>query len=56
MIEKRGNKWAVVHAHPQKPGSKRDKPPGTVIATFDTKAQAQAMHKAIMASQNRLRK
>lgn len=51
MVVKRGDKWCVVHAHPQKPGSKTDKPPGTVIKCFDTKQDAKAMHRAILISQ-----
>ena len=49
-VEKRGDKWCVVHGHPQKAGSKTDKPEGTVIKCFDTKAEADAMHRAIMAN------
>ena len=49
-VEKRGNKWCVVHGHPKKPGSKTDKPEGSIIKCFPTKAEADAMHKAIMAN------
>lgn len=48
-------KWCVVHSHPQKPGSSRDKPPGTIIKCFPHTAEgrerALAMHRAILASQ-----
>jgi len=44
-VEKRGNKWCVVHGHPKKPGSKTDKPEGSIIKCFPTKAEADAMHK-----------
>lgn len=50
-VVKRGNQWCVVHGHPQKPGSKTDKPEGTVIKCFSTKKQADAMHRAIMANE-----
>ena len=53
MVVKRGNKWCVVHAHPQKKGSKTDKPEGTVIKCFGTKAEADRMHRAILANQNK---
>ena len=56
MIRKRGNKWCVLHGHPKKAGSKTDKPPGTIIKCFKTKAEAQAMHRAILMSQARKRK
>lgn len=59
MVVKRGNKWCVVHAHPQKPGSKTDKPPGTPIHCYEfipgnkrsearAKAKANKMHRAIV--------
>lgn len=51
MVEKIGNSYCVVHGHAQKPGSKTDKPKGTVIKCFNTKAEAEAMHKAIIISQ-----
>ena len=50
-VVKRGDRWCVVHGHPQKPGSPTDKPPGTIIKCFPTKAQAEAMHRAIIISQ-----
>ena len=50
MIVKRGKKWCVAHGSPKKPGSKTDKPKGTIIKCFDTKAEAEAMHRAIMAN------
>lgn len=49
------NKWGVFHAHPQKPGSKTDKPAGTLIKAFRTKKEASAMHRAIMASESKRR-
>jgi hypothetical protein len=49
-VEKRGNQWCVVHGSPRKPGSKTDKPEGTVIKCFDIKKDADAMHRAIEAS------
>ncbi len=51
-IAKRGNKWCVLHAHPKKPGSKTDKPKGSVIACHDTKKKALAQHRAIMANES----
>ena len=56
MVEKHGNRWCVVHGHPKKPGSKTDKPKGTIIKCFDTKAEAEAMHTAILLSQMRSKK
>lgn len=53
MIEKRGDKWCVLHGHPQKEGSKTDKPIGSVIKCFPTEKQAIAMHQAIIISQQR---
>ena len=50
-VEKRGDKWCVIHGHPMKPGSKTDKPEGSIIHCFPTKAQADRMHKAIIISQ-----
>jgi len=50
MIVKRGNKYCVVHAHSKKKGSKTDKPAGTVIKCFNTRKEAEAMHKAILAN------
>jgi hypothetical protein len=52
-VVKRGKKWCVVHGHPKKKGSKRDKPKGTVIKCFASKKKAQAMHTAIILSQKR---
>jgi hypothetical protein len=51
MVEKRGDKYCVLHGHPMTPGSKTDKPIGSVIKCFDTEAEAQAMHKAILISE-----
>lgn len=53
MIEKRNGKYCVVHGHPKKPGSKTDKPEGSVIKCFDTLAEAEKMHKAIIISQQK---
>lgn len=50
-VVKRGDSWCVIHGHPQKPGSKTDKPIGSVIKCFPTREQAEAMHKAIIISQ-----
>lgn len=55
MVIKRGNKWCVVHGSPQKAGSKTDKPKGSVIKCFDTKAEADAMHRAIIISKKERR-
>jgi len=42
VVEKRGNKWCVVHCHgPDK---------GKVIKCFPTRKQAEAMHRAIQAN------
>ena len=59
MIKYYPDKVCVVHGHPQKPGSARDKPKGTPIkcwsySTWGKKEaikKAQAMHYAIMKSQ-----
>ena len=51
MIVKKAGAWAVVHAHPQKAGSKRDRPIGTVIKLHKTKQAAAAHHRAILLSQ-----
>ena len=51
MIVKKKGGWAVVHAHPQKAGSKRDKPIGTVIKVHKTKKAAVSHHNAILISQ-----
>lgn len=53
MIKKVGKKWAVVHGHAKKKGSKTDKPMGTVMATFTTKKAALRMHRAIIISKKR---
>jgi len=54
FVVKRGDKWCVIHGHPQKPGSETDKPDGSVIKCFpgtpEGKKQAEAMHKAIIIS------
>jgi len=55
-VEKRGDRWCVVHGHPMKPGSKTDKPIGSVIKCFPTKAEADRMHKAIIISQIKRKK
>lgn len=63
-VEKRGNKWCVVHGHPKKKGSKRDKPPGTAIHCYkfgsgtdntedEARQKAFKMHYAIAKSQER---
>lgn len=49
MVKKLNGKWCVVHAHPKRPGSKTDKPPGTP----EGKRKADAMHTAILLSQQR---
>lgn len=61
MIKVRGGYVCVVHGHPQKKGSKRDKPIGTAIKCYSIKKygkkgamkKAQAMHFAIRSSQQR---
>lgn len=50
FVEKRGDKWCVIHGSPITPGSKTDKPIGSIIKCFPTKAQADRMHKAIIIS------
>jgi DNA adenine methylase len=54
-VVKRGGKWCVVHGHPMKPGSKTDKPIGSIIKCFpgtsEGKARAIAMHRAIIISE-----
>ena len=50
MVVKRGNRWCVVHGSPKRPGSKTDKPRGTVIKCFTSKEEAQKMHTAILLS------
>ncbi len=52
FVRKRGSRWCVVHGSPQT-GGPRDKPPGSVIKCFPTKAEADRMHRAIMASKAR---
>jgi len=53
MIERRGNKYCVVHGHTQKKRSKTDKPIGTIIKCFNSLKEATAMHNAIIISQRR---
>lgn len=55
MVEKRGDKWCVLHAHALNTGSATDKPPGTIIKCFDTKEEANAMHQAIVLSEAKRR-
>jgi hypothetical protein len=60
-VEKRGGSWCVLHGHPQKEGSKTDKPPGTAIHCYSiaefgeegARKKAMAMHYAITQSQAR---
>lgn len=52
-IAKRGGKWCVLHGHPKKKGSKTDKPKGATIACHNTRKEALAQHRAIMASKSR---
>lgn len=52
-VEKRGDKYCVVHGHAQKEGSDTDKPKGTSIKCFDNAKEAYAMHTAIVESQKR---
>jgi hypothetical protein len=52
-VEKRGDKYCVVHGHAQKEGSSTDKPKGTAIKCFDNAKEAYAMHYAIVQSQKR---
>ncbi|MEX2753977.1 MAG: hypothetical protein Q6365_001195 [Candidatus Sigynarchaeota archaeon] len=52
-VEKRGNKWCVLHGHPQKAGSETDRPAGSVIKCFNTAKEAYAMHYAIVKSEER---
>jgi len=51
VVEKRGNKWCVIHGHVKKSGSKTDKPKGTIIKCFNNKSQAIAMRRAIILSE-----
>ena len=57
MVKKIDGKWCVVHGHPRKPGSKTDKPVGTIIKCYPGtpagKEKATAMHTAILLSQQR---
>lgn len=61
MVEKRGAYYCVVHGHPRKPGSKTDKPKGTIIKCYSiekfgdagAKKRAMAQHAAILISQQR---
>ena len=57
MVRKKNGKWCVLHGHPQKKGSKTDKPIGAVIKCFpgtpEGKAQALAMHAAILLSEKK---
>jgi len=56
MVKVYEDRACVVHAHAQKPGSKRDKPPGVPIKCYSFKEygkkgavkKAYAMHTAIM--------
>jgi hypothetical protein len=43
-VEQRGNRWCVVHCHGEEAG--------TVIKCFDTRAEAEAMHRAIQAQKH----
>jgi hypothetical protein len=64
MVVKRGGRWCVMHSSPQRPGSKTDKPPGTIIKCYSiatygdkgTRQRALAMHRAIEASKAAARK
>jgi hypothetical protein len=47
-VRKKGDKWAVVHCSKGKKGK--------VIAYHDTKKEAMAQHKAIMANKKRRKK
>lgn len=51
MVEKRGDKYCVLHGHAMNLESTTDKPIGAVIKCFDTKEEAEAMHKAIIISE-----
>ena len=42
VVEKRGNKWCVIHCH--------GKEAGKIIACHDTKKKAEAQHRAIQVS------
>jgi len=60
-VEKRGDEWCVLHGHPQKTGSKTDKPAGTPIHCYSiaefgeegARKKAMAMHYAIQMSEAR---
>lgn len=52
-IAKRGSKYCVLHGHPKKKKSKRDKPKGSVIACHPTKARAVAQLRAINISKRK---
>jgi hypothetical protein len=56
MVKKRGKKFCVLHGSPQKPGSKIDKPAGSVIKCFPTPKQAEKMHSAIQISKAKRKK
>lgn len=61
MVKRIGDSYAVVHGHPKKSGSERDKPKGTAIKKYSIKKygkkgaaeKAQKMHYAIVKSQER---
>ena len=44
VVERRGNKWCVIHCH--------GKNAGKIIACHDTKEEAEAQHRAIQASKH----
>lgn len=58
-VEKRGQYWCTVHGHAKKPGSKTDKPKGSIIKCYSiakygdagAKRRALDQHKAIAISQ-----
>lgn len=56
VVEKKGDKWCVLHGHAKKPGSKTDKAKGEVIGCHDTKKEADAQHTAILISQHKKKK
>lgn len=62
-VKKSGKCYSVTHGSPQKPGSKRDKPEGTVIKKYcpgkegvkseeEARKKAYAMHTAIVKSKD----
>lgn len=61
MIKRKGNYICVVHGHPQKPGSKTDKPVGTSIKCYSiskfgikrAKELARKLHAAIIISKQK---